>query len=95
MKNFVKMTLATLTGLLIFGFVSMFIIIATVGALATLGESQPVMPAKAVLTIDMSTMMLGEQTKETDILASLQGGGEMVAPLGIYSAINDIGTIDT
>ena len=90
MKNFVKMTLATLTGLLIFGFVSIFIMIATVGALATLGESQPVMPAKAVLTIDMSTMMLGEQTKETDILASLQGGGEMVAPLGIYSAINAV-----
>lgn len=90
MKNFVKMTLATLTGLLIFGFVLMFIMIATVGALATLGESQPVMPAKAVLTIDMSTMMLGEQTKETDILASLQGGGEMVAPLGIYSAINAV-----
>lgn len=90
MKNFVKMTLATLTGLLIFGFVSMFIMIATVGALATLGESQPVMPAKAVLTIDMSTMMLGEQTKETDILASLQGGGEIVAPLGIYSAINAV-----
>lgn len=90
MKNFVKMTLATLTGLLIFGFVSMFILIATVGALATFGESQPVMPAKAVLTIDMSTMMLGEQTKETDILASLQGGGEIVAPLGIYSAINAV-----
>ena len=92
MKNFVKMTLATLTGLLIFGFVSMFVMISIFGALAAFGEKQPVMPAKAVLTIDMSTMVLSEQTKESDPFATLQGGGEMVAPLGIHSAINAINT---
>ena len=90
MKNFVKMTLATLTGLLIFGFISMFIMIGVFGAIASFGETQPVMPAKAVLTIDMSTMMLSEQTKESDPFASLQSGGEMLAPLGIYSAINAV-----
>ena len=90
MKNFMKMTLATLTGLLIFGFVSMLIMIGVFGAIASLGEKQPVMPAKAVLTIDMSTMMLSEQTKESNPFASLQSGGEMLAPLGIYSAINAV-----
>ena len=32
MKEFVKMTLATLTGLLLFGFLSMFIMIGMIGA---------------------------------------------------------------
>ena len=86
MKNFFKMTLATLTGLLIFCFAGLFIMIAMIGAVAALGEKQPVMPAKAMLTIDMSTIMLSEQTKEADLMTMLQGG-ENVAPLGIYSAI--------
>ena len=90
MKNFLKMTLATVTGLLIFGFVAMFFMIAMVGALAALGEKQPVMPVKAVLTIDMSKMVLSEQTKESDPIASLTGGGTTVSPVGIYSAINAI-----
>lgn len=92
MKNFIKMTLATLTGLLIFGVVATFIMAAMIGAVAALGEKQPVMPAKAVLTIDMSTMMLSEQTKENDPLAALQGGGAMVTPLGIRSAIQAVNT---
>ena len=58
MKNFLKMTLATLTGLLLFAFVSIFLTFAVVGAIASTGESKPVMPAKAMLTIDMSTIML-------------------------------------
>lgn len=90
MKNFLKMTLATVTGLLIFGAVSMFILIAAVGAVAALGEKDPVMPTKAVLTIDMSTMVLAEQTKESDPFAALTGSGQTVNPLGIYSAINAV-----
>lgn len=90
MKNFLKMTLATITGLLLFSFLSLIISFAVIGALAAMGETKPVMPAKAVLTIDMSSMVLSEQTKERDPLAALQGGGEMPAPLGIYSAINAV-----
>ena len=90
MKDFLKMTLATVTGLLLFSFVTIFLSFAVIGALAALGDPKPVMPAKAVLTIDMSTMVLSEQTKESDPLATLQGGGEMVTPLGIYSAINAV-----
>ena len=90
MKNFFKMTLATVTGLIVFGFIAMFIMVAMIGAVAALGSKQPVMPAKAMLTIDMSSIMLSEQTKETDVLAMLQGGGEAISPLGIYSAITAI-----
>ena len=94
MKNFLKMTLATLTGLILFSFVSMFITFAVIGAVAALGEKQPVMPAKAVLTIDMSSLALSEQTKESDPLTALQGG-EMAASVGIYSAINAVNTAAT
>lgn len=89
MKNFLKMTLATLTGLLLFSFVSLFITIGVISAIAAMGDTKPVMPAKAVLTIDMSTMTLSEQTKESDPLSMLQGQ-ETMTPLGIYSAINAV-----
>lgn len=96
MKNFLKMTLATLTGLLVFGVVAMFIMVGTIGALASMGEKEPVMPAKAVLTINMSTMMLSEQTKEGDPFASLQsGGGEMMSMVGIRNAINAVNAAAT
>lgn len=89
MKEYIKMTLATVTGLLLFGFISMFFSIAMIGALAAAGDTTPVMPKEAVLQIDFTKMTLAEQTTEADPLAMLQGGGE-ITPVGIYSAINAI-----
>ena len=74
MKNFIKMTLATLTGLILFGLVAVFIFAGVIGAVATLGKPTPVMPDSAVLTMDMSTIVLAEQTKEADPLDALKGG---------------------
>jgi protease-4 len=48
------------------------------------------MPESAVLTIDMSTIMLDEQTKEMDPMDALQGGNMNIQTLGIYSAIRAI-----
>ena len=90
MKNFIKMTLATLTGLLLFGVVATFILGGIIGAAATLGKEQPVMPSSAVLTMDMSTVMLMEQTQEMDPLTVIQGNGLEISSLGIYSAIRAI-----
>ena len=89
MKDFVKMTLATLAGLFIFGIAAFFLMIATVGTLASFGESQPVMPREGILQINMSSMTLAEQTTEADPFASITGG-QTVTPVGIYSAINAI-----
>ena len=83
------MTLATLTGLLLFGFISMFIMIGMIGAIAAAGSSKPVMPAEAVLSIDFSKMILAEQSEEADPFAALQGG-EMISPVGIYEAIKAV-----
>ena len=89
MKNFVKMTLATLTGLLIFGFVASFLFFGIIGAMTTLGEKQPIMPAKAVLTLDLSTITLDEQTSEPDPMAMIQGA-EAPSPVGIFSIVQAI-----
>ena len=91
MKDFVKMTLATIAGLFLFGIAAMFIMIAMVGAMASLGSSQPVMPREGVLQINMSSMTLAEQTQESDPFASLTGGST-VTPVGIYSAIKAVNT---
>ena len=89
MKNFVKMTLATLTGLLIFGFVASFLFFGIIGVMTTLGEKQPIMPAKAVLTLDLSTVTLDEQTSEPDPMAMIQGA-ETPSPVGIFSIVQAI-----
>lgn len=90
MKNFIKMTLATLTGLLLFGFASLIILGGIIGAAASIGKHQPVMPESAILTLDMSKVMLTEQTQEVDPLTALQGNGMDISNIGIYSAINAI-----
>lgn len=90
MKNFLKMTLATVAGLFIFGIVSMFLMFAVFGSIAALGESQPVMPDQGILSINMSSFVLAEQTKEADPIETLSAGGETLTPVGILSAINAI-----
>ena len=84
------MTLATMAGLLVFGIVALFFMFAMVGALASLGESQPVMPREAVLKVDMSTFTLSEQTTEANPLDMLSSGGNTVTPLGIYDAVRAV-----
>lgn len=90
MKEFVKMTLATLAGLFIFGCAAFFFFFGFIGAMASLGEKQVVMPREAVLKIDMSTFTLSEQTVEANPMDALLAGGQKVVPLGIYDAINAI-----
>ena len=95
MKEFVKMTLATIAGLFLFGFVAMFMMFAVVGALAAAGSSQPVMPREGVLSIDMSKIMLSEQTVEVDPISMLSAGGAVPEQIGIWSAINAINAAAT
>lgn len=94
MKDFVKMTLATLAGLFIFGIVSLFLLIGIFGSIASFGEKQPVMPREAVLKIDMSSLTIDEQTTEPDP-KSLIMGGEMTSGVGIWSAVNAINAAAT
>jgi len=95
MKEFVKMTLATMAGLLVFGIVALFFSFAMIGAVAAMGDKQPVMPREAVLKIDMSTFTLSEQSTESNPLDALMSGGQTSTPLGIYDAVTAINAAAT
>lgn len=85
MKDFVKMTLAVICGIVILGIISFFLMIGTLSTLAVAGSSQTTVPKQAVLKIDLSQMTLAEQTSETDPLAAVKGNN--VAVVGIWDAI--------
>lgn len=89
MKDFVKMTLATIAGLFLFGFVAIFLMIAMVGALAAAGDTQPVIPSEGVLQINMADMTLAEQSKEADPFAAFSNSNTLT-PVGIYNAIKAV-----
>lgn len=65
-----------------------FIMFGVIGAVASLGKSQPVMPASAVLRIDLSTVQIAEQTREMDIISNVSGNHTQV--LGILDAVRAI-----
>lgn len=90
MKDFLKMLLASFTATAVYGIIGIMILIGCITGLAGLMEdSLPVMPSKAVLTLDMSTITLSEQTQEVDLVEVLQGV-DAPQPLGILDAVGAI-----
>lgn len=90
MKNFLKTTLAVIIGTLIAMFISTFIFFGIVGSIAALGEdTQPVVPAKAILRIDFNNPVteLGEE----DAMAAFQSlNFNSSKPIGILKAVQAI-----
>ena len=90
MKDFLKMLLASFTAMLIYGFLCFMLLLLIIGGLfsSMLNESDmmPVMPEKAVLTIDMSKITLSEQTQEVPLADMLQGTNAP-QPIGILDAV--------
>ncbi|MBO4475117.1 MAG: signal peptide peptidase SppA [Bacteroidales bacterium] len=80
MKNFFKMVLAVICGILLLN----LLIIAVFSGLAT--PSKPTVPAEGVLRIDMSKIVISEQTQEADPLSMIQAGGQTVKVIGIWDA---------
>ena len=90
MKTFFKIVLGTIVGLLIFSIVSTIVFFGFIGTIASIGNVKPVVYPSSVMTIDMSKIVLTEQTKELDILSMMQGKSMEVQTLGIYSAVTAI-----
>ncbi len=88
MKDFVKMTLAVICGILLITFALMFIGVGFISALAVSGSKTTVVPKSAVLNIDMSEFSLAEQSKETNPLESIQEPAG--ATIGIWDAVQAI-----
>ena len=88
MKNFWKMTLAVICGLLIFGVIAFMLTMGIIGSLASAGSSKPSLPKSGVLKIDMSSISLAEQTQEGSPLAAIQGVSD--GTIGIWDATRAI-----
>ncbi len=87
MKDFIKMLLAVLAGMLLFSVVWIVMIFSFVGSLATLGSSKtPVVPKEGVLYMDLSTISLAEQAAPFDI-NSLLPSRNVTTSIGIWDAV--------
>ena len=84
MKNFLKMVLAVICGILLLN----ALIIAVFAGLA--GSGSPVVPSEGVLRIDMSRIVIGEQTREADPVQMIQAQGQPIPIIGIWDAVNAV-----
>lgn len=89
MKDFLKMTLAVIVGLILVSFISVMLCFGVIGAMAVAGSSQPSIPKSGVLTLDMSSIMIGEQGRESNPIQSISGTGQ-VDIVGLWDAVQAI-----
>ena len=99
--EFFKWVLAVICGLFVWGLVKAIFFIMMIGSLASSAASSSgssaLIPKEGVLLMDMSTLIITEQTTEgmpTMSLNSLSGlgSGSMIAPVGVYDAVRAIHT---
>ena len=89
-NEFFKWVLAVLCGLLVWGIVKAIFFIMMIGSLAgsatSSGGSSTLIPKEGILLMDMSSLVITEQTTEAMPSLSLStsglGGGTTVAPVG-------------
>ena len=85
MKNFWKMVLAVIVGSILLSIITLML---CSGFFSALGSSQAPIPKSGVLMVDMSKMIIDEQTQESNPLSSIQArGGEAPAIVGIRDAV--------
>ena len=94
MKDFIKMVLAVICGVIIAGFVCLFLFFGFVGSFAA--SSKPMIPKSGVLKIDLRSFAIGEQTKEAnpfenvDPVSLLTGGSASGRTIGIWDAVQAV-----
>ena len=92
-KEFVKWVLAVLCGLFIWGIVKFIMFFMMLGSMiastsALAGGSSAAIPKEGVLLLDMSKVMITEQTQESNPFASVQGN--TVSSIGVLDAVTAI-----
>ena len=92
MKDFWKMLLAVICGLLIFGFIAIFFMSSVLGAMtaATQGKT-PVLPRSGVLAIDMSSFALVEKENQMPNFRN----GSNIQTVSLYKAVKALETAAT
>ncbi len=97
MKDFTKTLLAVLAGLLIFSAVWVVMMFSFIGSVAALSSSEtPVIPNEGVLNMDLSNIVLDEQSQPFSFNFSLGAGmfsnSEQPKSIGIWDAIQAVKT---
>ena len=90
MKDFLKMLCAVVCGLLLTGFLGLFLFVGCVGTLVS-SDSQPVMPRSGVLNLDLADVVLGEQTASDFDAAALLSGSGSLETVGLFDLVRAIG----
>ena len=91
MKDFLKMSLATIVGLIVFSAITTFFSIIILVGVAALGNTKPTVPSEGILKIDMSSFILTEQSTEGNPMDMLTSGSKnMPANVGIWDAVTSI-----
>ncbi len=90
MKQFFKMLLAVICGLLIVNMLVFIFFASFIGAAASSagGKGTTVLPRSGVLAIDLSEITITEQQQPVDPFAMIQG--QMQTPVSLYSAVQAI-----
>ncbi len=94
MKDFVKMTLAVVCGLIIMGVIAFMLGFGMLGALLAAGSGTPVIPKSGVLVMDMSRFAIGERSEASNPLASITGSGAENT-IGLWDAVQAINAAAT
>lgn len=92
MKDFLKITAAVICGFIIVTVIMFILGFGFLGALLAAGSSTPVLPKSGVLAVDMSKIVLGEQSKEASALPTSISGGTSSQTIGIWDAVQAINT---
>lgn len=93
MKDFLKVTAAVICGFIIVTVIMFMLGFGFLGALLASGSSTPTLPKSGVLSIDMSSFTIGEQSREGSPLSAIGGSGS--ATIGIWDAVRAINTAAT
>ena len=90
MKDFVKTMLAVICAYIVMQLLSTLFFLFFFGSLLVSGSGKVILPRTGVLDMDMSSFVIGEQTKEaspTDMLSSYGLNGEVVPTIGLSDAV--------
>ena len=89
MKQFFKTVLAVVVGVIITTIVGLIFSLMIFGSIAAMSSTTPVLPRQGVLVVDMSKMVVAEQTMESNPLEGLSSG-QVLPQIGIWDAVRAI-----
>ena len=92
MKEFFKMVLAVICGLLLATIIFFILGMGFVSSMAAAGSAKPIIPKSGVMVMDMSKMAISEQSTPSapDVMSLVSGGGAMMENVGLWKAVQAI-----